>query len=173
MTLARDFGGLSRGTTLTFPAAGNEHARAYLPLTPTTAEVIATDAHGRPALLRRQAGRGSLILCAYPLEYMASAAARVNPDATVALYDALATHAGVRRTVTVDDQDVACDVLMHSDGTRYVVIASHADEALTLKPTLRAVGEHEPPLGLTPLGETEIVDRVTLPPFGIKVLKIT
>jgi endo-1,4-beta-mannosidase len=173
LTLTRDFGGLSRGTTLTFPAGGNEHARAYLPLTPTTAEVIATDAHGRPALLRRQAGRGSLILCAYPLEYMASAVARVNPDATVALYDALATHAGVRRPVTVEDPDVACDVLVHRDGTRYAVIASQADEELTVKPTLSATGEHEPPLGLTALGDTEIVDRVTLHPFGIKVFKIT
>jgi len=173
LTLTRDFGGLSRGTTLTFPAAGNEHARAYLPLTPTTAEVIATDAHGRPALLRRQAGRGSLILCPYPLEYMASAVGQVNPDATVALYDALGTHAGVRRPVTVEDPDVACDVLVHRDGTRYAVIASHADEELTVKPTLSATGEHEPPLGLTALGETEIVDRVTLHPFGIKVFKIT
>ena len=94
LTLTRDFGGLSRGTTLTFPVAGNEHARAYLPVSPATAEVIATDAHGRPALLRRQAGRGSLILCTYPLEYMAAAAPRVNPDATVALYGALADARG-------------------------------------------------------------------------------
>ena len=104
---------------------------------------------------------------------MASAVARVNPDATVALYGALATHAGVRRPVSVDDPDVACDVLVHRDGTRFAVIASHADEALTVKPTLGAAGEHEPPLGLTPLGETEIEDRVTLPPFGVKVFKIT
>ena len=136
LTFTRDFGGLTRGTTLTFPVAGNEHARAYLPVIPTTAEVIATDAHGRPALLRRQAGRGSLILCTYPLEYMASAVARVNPDATVALYGALATHAGVRRPVTVDDPEVACDVLVHRDGTRFAVIASHADEELTVKPAL-------------------------------------
>jgi hypothetical protein len=163
---------LSRGTTLTFPVAGNEHARAYLPVTATTAEVIATDAHGRPALLRRQAGRGSLILCTYPLEYMASAAPRVNPDATVALYGALATHAGVRRPVTVEDPDVACDVLVHRDGTRYAVIASHADETLTVKPTLSAAGELAPPLGLTALGETEVTDTVTLHPFGVKVFKI-
>jgi endo-1,4-beta-mannosidase len=172
LTFTRDFGGLSRGTALTFPVGGNEHARAYLPVTPTTAEVIATDGHGRPALLRRQAGRGSLILCTYPLEYMAAAVARVNPDATVALYGALATHAGTRRTVTVEDPDVACDVLVHRDGTRYAVIASHADETLTVKPALSAAGELAPPLGLTPLGETEIVDRVTLNPFGIKVFKI-
>ena len=48
LTFTRDFGGLARGTTLDFKAAGSEHGRAFLPLTPTTAEVIATDAHGRP-----------------------------------------------------------------------------------------------------------------------------
>jgi hypothetical protein len=172
LVFTRDFGGLSRGATLTFPVAGNENARAYLPVIPTTAEVIATDGHGRPALLRRQAGRGSLILCTYPLEYMASAVARVNPDATVALYGALATHAGVRRAVTVEDPEVTCDVLVHRDGARFAVIASHADEELTVKPTLCVSGDRKPPLGLTPLGETEIVDRAVLPPFGIKVFKI-
>jgi len=173
LTLTRDFGGLSRSTTLTFPVAGNEHARAYLPVSPTTAEVIATDAHGRPALLRRQAGRGSLILCTYPLEYMASAAPRVNPDATVALYGALATHAGVRRPVSVDEPGVACDVLVRRDGTRFAVIASHAADEVTVKPVLGCAADREPPRGLTPLGGTEIVDRVTLPPFGVKVFKIT
>jgi len=172
LTLTRDFGGLSRGTTLTFPVAGNEHARAYLPVTPVTAEVIGTDSRGRPALLRRQAGRGSLILCTYPLEYMASAAARVNPDATAALYGALATHAGVRRPVTVDDPDVACDMLVHRDGTRFAVLASHAAEELTVKPALAAAGDRLPPRGLTPLGETGVADRVTLPPFGVTVFKI-
>jgi endo-1,4-beta-mannosidase len=172
LTLTRDFGGLSRGTTLTFPVAGNEHARAYLPVIPVTAEVIAVDAQGRPALLRRQAGRGSLILCTYPLEYMAAAAGRVNPDATVALYGALATHAGIRRPVCVDDPEVACDLLVHRDGTRFAVIASHADEELTVKPSLSAPGDQAPPLGLTVLGETEILDRVTLPPFGVQVFRI-
>ena len=152
LTFTRDFGGLPRGTILDFKAAGSEHSRAYLPVTPTTAEVIATDSHGRPALLRRQAGRGSLILCSYPLEYMAALTPRVNPDATVALYGALAAHAGVRRPVSVDDPRVACDVLAHHDGTRFAVIASHADERLSLKPTL-APGET-----LATLDEEQAVD---------------
>jgi endo-1,4-beta-mannosidase len=172
LTFTRDFGGLTRGTSLTFPVAGNEHVRAYLPVAPTTSEVIAADGHGRPALLRRQVGRGSLILCTYPLEYMAAAVARANPDATVPLYGALATHAGVRRPVTVEDPDVACDVLVHRDGTRFAVISSHADEELTVKPVLAVTGDRELPAGLTTLGETEIVNRVTLPPFGIRVFKI-
>jgi hypothetical protein len=168
----RDFGGLTRGTTLKFRAAGGEHSRAYLPVEPGTAEVIATDYRGRPALLRRQAGRGSLILCAYPLEYMAALTPRVNPDATVTLYSALATHAGVRRPVTVDDPRVACDMLIHDNGTRFAVIASHSDRELTVKPTLGADADGQPPTGLTRLGETCIVDGVTLGPFGIEVFKI-
>jgi hypothetical protein len=52
------------------------------------------------------------------------------------------------------------------------VIVSHADETLTVKPTLSAAGELAPPLGLTALGETEVTDTVTLHPFGVKVFKI-
>ncbi len=167
LTLTRDFGGLTRGTTLAFRAAGSEHSRAYLPVVPTTAEVIATDAHGRPALLRRQAGLGSLILCTYPLEYMAAVTPRVNPDAAVTLYGALATHAGVRRPVSADDPRVACDLLVRADGARFAVLVSHADEQLKIKPVLAGGG------GLATLGSSEVVDTVTMAPFGINVLSIT
>ena len=52
------------------------------------------------------------------------------------------------------------------------VIASHADEELTVKPSLGGAGEQSPPRGLTPLGEIEITDQITLPPFGVQVFKI-
>jgi endo-1,4-beta-mannosidase len=165
LAFTRDFGGLTRGTTLAFRAAGNEHSRSYLPVVPTTAEVIATDAHGRPALLRRQAGRGSLILCTYPLEHMAAATPRVNPDATVTLYTALGTHAGVRRPVAADDTRVACDMLVRDDGARFAVLASHSGEPLTLKPVL-ADGR------LAPLRGNDVVDTVTMSPFGINVYAV-
>jgi endo-1,4-beta-mannosidase len=165
-TFTRDFGGLPRGTTLAFRAGGNEHSRAYLPVTGTTAEVIATDAHGRPALLCRQTGRGSLVLCTYPVEYMSGVTPRVNPDATVALYGALAVHAGVRRPVTVDDPRIACDVLVRDDGTRFAVLVSHAAEELTVRPRL---GEAE---RLAALDKAEAAEEVTMSPFGIAVRKI-
>ena len=171
-TFTQDFGGLPGGSTLSFAVAGNEHVRAYLPVTPAGAEVIATDAHGRPALLRRQVGQGALILSTYPLEAMAAASPRVNPDETVALYGALAAHARVRRPVTVADPDVACDVLVHDDGTRYAVITSHSAQEATVKPALGVSPVRDVPLGLAPLGETDVLDQLTLPPFGIRILKI-
>jgi endo-1,4-beta-mannosidase len=163
----QDFGGLARGSTLTFRAAGDQHSQAFLPVEPAGAEVIATDTHGRPALLRRRAGRGSLILCTYPVEHMAALTARVNPDDTVTLYDALATHAAVRRPVTVDDPRVACDTLIRDDGTLFAVLASHASEPLTVKPALDGGGE------LTALDGSKGGPGVTLGPFGIKIMRIT
>jgi endo-1,4-beta-mannosidase len=167
LTFTRDFGSLARGTTLAFRVGGSEHSRTYLPVAPTAAEVVATDAHGRPALLCRRAGRGSLLLCTYPIEYMSAVTPRVNPDATVALYRALAAHAGVRRPVTVDDPRIACDVLVRDDGARFAVLVSHADEELTVKPRL---GEGE---RLATLDEAEAAEEVTMSPFGIIVGKIT
>ena len=167
LTFTRDFGGVARGTTLAFRAGDAARGQAYLPVVPTTAEVIATDAHGRPALLRRRAGRGSLVLCTYPIEYLAALTPRVNPDATVTLYGALATEAGVRRPVTVTDPRVACDMLVRDDGTRFAVLVSHADEELTVGPGLSA-GER-----LATLDEERVVDTVTMGPFGISILQIS
>ena len=167
LRLHRDFGCLPAGTTLSFAVAGNEHSRAFLPVEPAGAEVIATDARGRPALLLRSVGRGSLILGTYPIEHMAALTPRVNPDDTVSLYPALAAHAGVRRPVTVADRRVACDTLVRDDGTGYAVLASHASEPLTVTPAL-ADGD-----GLTTLDGIQTSDAVTLDPFGIRVMEIS
>jgi hypothetical protein len=167
LTFARDFGGLARGTTLRYKAAGNEHSRAYLPLVPTTAEVIATDAHGRPAITRRAAGDngGAIILCAYSLEHMAAVTPRVNPDATVTLYGALAASAGVRRPVWVNDPRVTCDSLVRDDGARFAVLASHAAEPLDVKPVLGDGGT------LAAVDGADCGGAVTLDAFGVKVLR--
>jgi endo-1,4-beta-mannosidase len=167
LRLHRDFGGLPRGTTLSFAVAGDQHSRAFLPVEPAGAEVIATDARGRPALLLRRTGRGSLVLGTYPVEHMAALTPRVNPDDAVTLYGALAAHAGVRRPVTVDDPRVACDTLVRDDGATFAVLASHAAETLTLKPVLAD------DRALTTLNGDEDLEGVTLDPFGINVLKVT
>ncbi len=166
-TLRRDFGNLAEGTTLAFSVAGNEHARAYLPVVPDEGtEVIATDSQGRPALLLRRVNSGSIVGCTYPVEHMAALTPRVNPDATVTLYDALASHAKVRRPVTVDDPRIACDALVRQDGRRFAFLVSHAAEALTVKPTV-------PPGGrLTPLGGKDVIETVTTGPFGVEVFNL-
>jgi endo-1,4-beta-mannosidase len=165
-TVSRDFGTLSAGDRLTFRAGGNQHSRAYLPVRPDGAQVLAVDGHGRPALLLRQAGAGWAVLCTYPIEHMAAVTPRVNPEATSVIYGALAAHAGVRRLVTADDPRVACDVLVRSDGTRFAWLVSQADEPVTVKPGLAAG------LQLTDLDGSPADSGATLPPFGVTVLRL-
>src|SRR4029453_1480818 len=96
-------GAIAEGAPLPSRAAGEPSARAYLPLDPLGAEVVAVDGHGRPALLRNRLGAGSAVLCTYPLEHMAARSPGVNPEDTWRIYSALAIEAGVERAVRVDD----------------------------------------------------------------------
>ncbi|NUR87046.1 MAG: beta-mannosidase, partial [Nonomuraea sp.] len=154
LTFLTGFGSIDQGTTLAFNAAGSRDSRAYLPVEPTNAEVVATDQHGRPALLRRRAGAGWLVLGTYPIEHMAALTPRVNPEPTYRVYDALAVLAGVDRPVTVDDPRVSVDLLVHEDGTRHAFLVSQSEEPLTVKPA-----------GLD--------EAVTIPPYGVRVVKVS
>ncbi len=98
---------------------------------------------------------------------MAAVTPRVNPDATVTLYDALAAHAGVRRPVTVDDPRVTCDMLVRDDGARFAVLASHAPEPLDVKPVQGGQGSFAVLSGLDAGG------MVTIEPFGVAILAVT
>jgi len=161
-TFTADLGPIATGDTLSFPlpAPHAPYARVMLPVVPDGAEVLAVDGQGRPALLRRTLGAGALVLCTYPLEHLAAGTPRVNPDTVQRLYDALAACAGVERTVRVEDPRVACDVMVHEDGTRYAWLVSQADEALAVKPVLHGAS-------LAPGQET-----TTLPPYGVAVLRL-
>lgn len=155
----RPFGSLAEGARLRFRTGGNVHSRAMLPVVPGEAEVVAVDGEGRPALLTRRVGDGSIVFCTYPIEHMAATLPRINPDPTRDVYDALADFAGVARAVTVDEPRVAVDSMIHEDGTRYVWFVSQAAEELVVKPVVRNGGRL-----------TE--DTVVLPPFGVRVLRL-
>jgi endo-1,4-beta-mannosidase len=106
LELVKELGELAPGSKLTFPVGGEGVGRAYLPVEPTMAEVLAIDGRGRPALLRNADGDGSMVLCTYPLEYMAACRPEANPEPTWQLYSALAGAAGVTRPVRVEDPRV-------------------------------------------------------------------
>jgi endo-1,4-beta-mannosidase len=165
-TFTRDFGAITAGARLTFSVAGTPYGRAYLPVRPDGAEVIAVDSRGRPALLLRRTGAGSLVLCTYPIEHMAAATPGVNPEATSVLYDALAVHAGVNRLVTVEDPRVATDILVHQDGTRFAWLVSQAGEPVAVKPQLAAG------LRLSALDGDTANGAINLVPFGVGVFRL-
>ena len=67
-----DLGDLKPGDVLSFKVGGTDAARAYLPVEPVDAKVVAVDRHGRPALLKHSIGGGSTVLSTYPIEHMAA-----------------------------------------------------------------------------------------------------
>jgi endo-1,4-beta-mannosidase len=102
--LLSDVGELVSGSRLEFPVAGEGPGRSYIPVEPTSAEVLAVDHEGRPALLRNRVGDGSMVFCTYPLEFMAACRPAANPEPTWQLYSALAELAAVGRPVRAQDR---------------------------------------------------------------------
>ena len=170
LTVTTEFGGLRPGDELEFVASGNEHLRAYLPAQAADAEVLAVDAAGRPALLRRAVGDGAIVFCAYPLEAMAAATPHVNPDQTARLYAALAAEAGAAPQLRVDDPRVFVDALQHACGDRFVWLINAVGEPLAVTP-VRAGPAGEAPAGLLDLAIGRPVETVELGPFGVRVLR--
>lgn len=122
-----DLGDLPAGSRLHFPVAGGEWARAYLPVEPVSAQVIAVDAHGRPALLRNPDGEGWTMLSTYPLEHMASCRRAANPEDTWRLYAAVAAEAGVPPTVSIPDPRVMVADIGSSGRRKWLAVNICAD----------------------------------------------
>jgi endo-1,4-beta-mannosidase len=152
-------GEIEAGSRLAFRVAGEPSARAYLPVTPVGAEVVAVDRHGRPALVRHALGSGSTVLCTYPLEHMAARSPRVNPEGTWRIYSALAAEAGVRRPVRVDDPRVLVGRLRSGAGET-ILFVNCSSETIEAEPIV-ADGVTLLPPATTPL---------VLEPFGAAVV---
>jgi endo-1,4-beta-mannosidase len=164
VTFVRDFGSIPEGSRLEFRVGGNQHVRAFLPVRPVAAEVVAVDRHGRPVLLERALpGGGRLVLCTYPLEQLAAGSARVNPEPTWRIYDALAEVAGLSRPVTVEDPRVFAAELRHTDGRNFVWLVSQSDTEVTVKPTVQG--------RLADLHTGRPAEEVTLDAYGVRVLR--
>jgi len=162
-----DFGEIKAGESLSFRAAGNEHGRAFLPVKPNGARVVATDGQDRPALLERAVGEGSIVFSTYPVEYLAASRTRANPEDTYRLYRALALKAGVEIPVSVGRPDVLVDFLVHEDGRRLVWFISQSEESISVRPDIREG------IRLVELSDGEAVSLpVEIPPLGVRVCRL-
>ena len=161
-----DLGDLAAGEALTFAVAGGAEGRAFLPVRPDGAQVLAVGERDRPVLLRHQVGDGAVVLCTYPIEQMAAATPRVNPEDTGRLYGALAVAAGVRRPVRVADPRVSVDGLRHAGGHGFVWLINHADEQVSVVPQVADGGRLSCPW------TGDGVGTVTLGPFGVRVVRM-
>ncbi|WQB70681.1 cellulase family glycosylhydrolase [Microbacterium invictum] len=156
------FGQIAEGEQLTFPVAGTPNSRAFLPVVAASADVVAVDGAGRPALLRNRVGRGEFVLCTYPLEHFAARTPDVNPEPTWRLYAALATEAGVTVHVRSDDPRVLVDRVDHADGRHFAWFVSQASQPLVIAP--RYEGELRDLSG-------DVIEEIALDAFGVVVVE--
>ncbi|MGD0165998.1 MAG: beta-galactosidase trimerization domain-containing protein [Gaiellaceae bacterium] len=162
----QSFGGLDAGDELRFRARGSEDGRSFLPVEPVKAEVLATDASGRPALVRRRTGKGSIVLSVYPLEYMAALGRAVNPDDGVRLYQALAREAGCEAPLRVERPDVHVDRLVRDDGKVFAFFVSYSPDPLEVAAKL------EQGATLHDLATGERLERLSLAGRGVAVAEL-
>ena len=165
-TFQQDLGDLTAGTTLRFAAAGERYARAFLPVETTTAEVLATDQNGHPALVRRAIGDGAVYLCTYPLEFFGALRPNAHDDdETWRLYRALAQAAGIRPSITVDTARVFTDEMVNEDGTAYTWLVNSSPDAQEV-----TLGRSPGSLVDVRTGE-DLSTGCELAPFAIRVLR--
>ncbi|TMR14383.1 beta-mannosidase [Nonomuraea zeae] len=164
VTMTAGLGDLRAGTELVFPAAGTVNSRSFLPVEPAGAEVLARDAHGRPALLRHAVGRGAMVLATYPFEYMAAVTPAANPEPTWRLYRALARAAGVVPAVSFDTPLVNASLMRHEDGRIFVWCVSQSGAETAATPVVTS--------GVLRDAAGADVTGVVLPPYGVIVLQL-
>jgi endo-1,4-beta-mannosidase len=160
-----DFADLRPPARLSFATAGSVNGRAFLPVTPREARVLARDQQGRPALLVREVGLGRIVLSTYPTEYFASARPMANPEDTWRLYRALGMVAGVTQPASSGRPDVLVDALGHPRQGRYVWFLSESPGAVRLAPSLASGWR------LSSL-DGEQVHAVELPAYGVAVYRL-
>ena len=167
LTFVEDVGDLSTGTDLSFHVSGNEGSRAFLPLEPAGARILAVDGSGRPALLERKVGLGAMVLCTYPIEHMAARTPRANPESTWQLYGALAQAAGIALPLSVSDPRVMV-ARLSSAGNEIALVINMSPEQLDVKLVTLEGSSYSRYQAVS----NRPVEVLVLPPFEVEVLKL-
>lgn len=162
VSFTQDFGGIVAGTTLRLVSAGNEEARARLPIEVVDGTVIAVDQHDHPAIVVKEHGAGRAILSTVPLEHFASRQRDANPEETWRLYRALANAAGIENPLGIDDPLVLADSLVRDDGVRFHILVSEHPERVLVEPVCSGP--------LTTLNGQAVAPQVEIGPYGAVVL---
>jgi endo-1,4-beta-mannosidase len=137
LTITAAFADLVPGEIFQYKPAGTPpHWPATLDL--YGGQVIATDHHGRPALVANTFGNGKTLLCAYPIEsYLAvQPAAFEREENTHRIYRAFRQWAGIMPLFQTDQPSVEVGALA-GPGRGYAVLANHSPEVRKVAVTSR------------------------------------
>ncbi len=176
ITFTADFGACPAGTKMTLPAFPGVDGTGVL-IENESAQILAVDQNGQPAILRRDHGRGKIIISTYPLELLLgrhyAAFETSRPEA--AFYRALKQAAGIAPLCETSRPEVECGILQ-GQGRALAILVNHAAETQTGQALFHA--EIKNLVLLTAEGKTPALHAVqtwdfTLPPFSGAIYAIT
>jgi len=113
------------GLSIEQPIAGSLCGRAYLPVAPAGADLLATDGAGKPALLRARIGAGRVVFLNHPLELYIGEQAQAHLGAAVQLYRMIAAEAGLAPPIHASDPVVQLRFVEVDDGDPLLWIMHH------------------------------------------------
>ncbi|MGV8979022.1 MAG: cellulase family glycosylhydrolase [Cellulomonas sp.] len=174
LTFVAQFGDLEVGDVLVIPSGSTDLHLRGVRLDVTDAQVLAVDSSGLPALTRATRGRGSVTVCAYPVELLqAEIPDAHSPQETLwRLYRAVADTAGVRPVATADHENLVCGVLAGPRGG-ILTVTNHSPVAVDA-PLRLPVGAHQVMDVLDPAAipndTSATTRRLKLAPFAAAVV---
>lgn len=122
LRVTQDFFDILKGEQFVYQVKGDYRDRAFCPLTPTTAEVIAVDGEGRPAILLNSIGKGKVIFSTYPLEYyLANTGEGYKKDKTYKIYRSLCRMAGIIPRFDSPNPYVELGTIKHKGKSRFLL----------------------------------------------------
>lgn len=128
ITFTADFGEIPAGFKFSLPAFAGVDGTGVL-IENESAQILAVDQDGQPAILLHEYGRGKIIISTYPLELLLGRAYGIfeSPRPEAAFYRALKNLAGIRPLCESDRPEVACGVL--DGGTRSLaILVNHSSQ---------------------------------------------
>ena len=109
---------IEEGEVFKFTPSASPFNSAFCPLVPRSAEVIAIDEEGNPAIVMNRVGKGKIFFSAFPLELYLSEKPEANKTSLLwRLYKAMALEAGIEFPIDFTNPFVEMEVLRQGDDT--------------------------------------------------------
>ncbi len=176
LVFVKNFGQLKKGDELVYHFTPGKREGAFCPLEPTTAEVLAVDSEDRPAIISNKIGKGKVFFSAFPIEYYLSQIPdQSQDDNSHRFYDSLASLAGVKALFSLSNPLIELGTLhsfSNGDYILYLINQGWREERTEIhcRRQISFAKDIETDQ-VIPAQNSEL--ELTLPPKGVKVLRIT
>lgn len=118
LSFVKEMPGIEEGEIFNFHPQGSPFHTAFCPLEARSAEILAIDEEGHPAIVRNEIGKGKVFFSAFPLELYEAERPEGNKTSPLwRLYKAIAKEAGLESPFDFTNPSVEMEVLKEGEET--------------------------------------------------------